>query len=156
MAFLKWNFKFISPISIRLSEKCFSFFFVAVFIRYASATEVTTTEATTPEVEKDSEVAETAMIGSMGPFEEAEGEFKTPSSMKLSGLRFWRLPDRVWRASPRVRRPSLWSSARPRTSPTSRRSFGWRLRRRRLPQTRRPRSWRPLFWRSRWPCGCGP
>jgi hypothetical protein len=56
-----------------------------VFIRYASATEVTTTEATTPEVEKDSEVAETAMIGSMGPFEEAEGEFKTP----LFNETFW-------------------------------------------------------------------
>ena len=59
-----------------MSEKCFSFFFVAVFIRYASATEVTTTEVA--EVEKDSEVAETAMIGSMEPFEEAEGEFKNP------------------------------------------------------------------------------
>ena len=56
-----------------------------MFIRYATATAVTTTEATTPEVEKDSEVTDIAMIGSVGPFEEAEGEFKTP----LFNETFW-------------------------------------------------------------------
>ena len=80
MAFLKWNFKFISPISIRLSEKCFSFFFVAVFIRYATATAVTTPEVA--EAEEDSEVAS---VTTTEPFEEAEGEFKTP----LFNETFW-------------------------------------------------------------------
>ena len=58
----------------------FSFFFVAVFIRYATATAVTTPEVT--EVEKDSEVAS---VTTTEPFEEAEGEFKTP----LFNETFW-------------------------------------------------------------------
>ena len=54
-----------------------------MFIRYATATAVTTPEVA--EGEEDSEVAETTMIGSVGPFEEAEGEFKTP----LFNETFW-------------------------------------------------------------------